>query len=86
MNSPVVVEVVVVVVVLGTAEVFATEIVLLVFSVLLLDLRGDGVKIASPGLVTVGSTWVAGLKPMPSTPFKKQNKKANKRKRAKVYF
>jgi hypothetical protein len=43
--------------------------VLLVFSVLLLDLRGDGVKIASPGLVTVGSTWVAGLKPMPSTPF-----------------
>jgi hypothetical protein len=67
MNSPVVV---VEVVVVGTAEVFAaTEIVLLVFSVLLLDLRGDGVKIASPGLVTVGSTWVAGLKPMPSTPF-----------------
>lgn len=85
MNSPVVV---VEVVVVGTAdEVFAaTEIVLLVFSVLLLDLRGDGVKIASPGLVTVGSTWVAGLKPMPSTPLKKKKTKQNKRKRAKVYF
>ncbi len=65
MNSPVVV-----VVVVGTAEVFAATEVVLVFSVLLLDLRGDGVKIASPGLVTVGSTWIAGLKPMPSTPLK----------------
>jgi len=56
-NSPVV----------GEAEVFPTKAVL-VFSFLLLDLIGDGVKIASPGLVTVGSTWIAGLKPIPSTP------------------
>jgi hypothetical protein len=55
----------------GAAEVCSTKVVL--FSFLLLDLIGDGVKIASPGLVTVGSTWIAGLKPIPSTPFK-QNK------------